>query len=99
MAASVALSPVLIPLALSLLSEQAHSPEGQETLHTLVKYLYIQAMVPLLALFFGSMLIGEEVESQMMPFLLTRPIPRSALVFGKYAAFVMVTTAIFIPAS
>jgi len=98
LAAAVALTPVLIPLALAFLSEAAYAEDGSLIFKRMVEALYLTAIAPLLALFFGSMLIGEDVESQTIPYVLTRPIPRSALVGGKYLAFMMISTAIMLPA-
>jgi len=98
LAGAVALTPVLIPLALAFLSETAHAEDGSLIFKLMVERLYLPVISPLLALFFGCMLIGEDIESQTIPYVLTRPIPRSALVAGKYMAFMTVSAAIMLPA-
>jgi ABC-2 type transport system permease protein len=97
LAGVVALVPVLVPLAMAFLSEGAFGGEGNKIFVKMIEYLYLKALVPLLALFFGAMLLGEDVENQTIPYLLTRPIPRFALVLGRFLAFVAVTAGLFIP--
>ena len=91
-------APVAVPLLLAFLSSSRFAPDGNETFVRLTEHLYLQAMAPLLALFFGSMLIGEDVELQTIPYLLTRPMPRSAVVLGRFGAYVVVTSAILLVA-
>jgi len=92
------LAPVVVPLFLAFLSPSRFAPDGNATFVRLIEHLYLQAMAPLLALFFGSMLIGEDVELQTIPYLLTRPIPRSAIVFGRFLGYVLVTSVILLTA-
>jgi len=91
-------APVAVPLLLAFLSSSRFAPDGNETFVRLTEHLYLQAMAPLLALFFGSMLIGEDVELQTIPYLLTRPMPRSAVVLGRFGAYVVVTSAVLLVA-
>jgi ABC-2 type transport system permease protein len=49
--------------------------------------VYIQLLLPILALFYGSSTINEEVDSKTMVFLTTCPVPKSAIVLGKYVAY------------
>jgi ABC-type transport system involved in multi-copper enzyme maturation permease subunit len=97
LAAALALVPVLMPLALAFLSDAQFGEDGSKVFSGMVRYLYIEAITPLFALFFACMLIGEDVESQTITYLLTRPIPRSALVIGKYLAFLIVSICIMAP--
>lgn len=95
LAAGVTLLPVLIPLALAFLSKSQFSDDGNVIFIRLCEDVYINVLAPLLALFFATMLVGEDAETQTLPFMLTRPIPRSAWVLGRYAAFVVVAATIF----
>jgi ABC-type transport system involved in multi-copper enzyme maturation permease subunit len=47
-----------------------------------------------MALFFATMLVGEDVEMNTLTYVLTRPMPRSAWVLGRYIAYLLVTTVI-----
>jgi len=94
---AVTLVPVLVPLAAAFLNDsQRIVIEGNDVFVKMVEYLYLKALAPLLALFFGCMVIGEEVESDMMPYVLTRPTPRSAWILGKYAAYLTMSLAMLL---
>lgn len=96
LAALLSLSPLFIPLALAFLSDTAFAEDGNRVFVHLVEYLYLKAIAPLLALFFGCMLVGEDVELQTMPYLLTRPFPRSALVLGRFASYLLIASVILL---
>ncbi|NIA16476.1 MAG: ABC transporter permease subunit [Nitrospiraceae bacterium] len=98
LASLVALAPVTIPLMLAFLSEHEFAESGSKTFVMLTEHLYLAAMAPLLALFFGTMLLGEDVEAGTIPYILTRPIPRSALVLGRFGAYLSVASAILLTA-
>jgi len=96
LAAVLALSPLLIPLAVAFLSETPFGEDGSRVFVFLVERLYLKAIAPLLALFFGCMLIGEDVELQTIPYLLTRPLPRSAIVLGRFLAYLSISSTILV---
>jgi ABC-type Na+ efflux pump permease subunit len=96
LAGCVVLAPVLIPLAMAFISASQYAQDGNEFFVELVDYVYLRTLAPLVALFFGCMLIGEDVESETIPYLLTRPMPRSAWVVGKYLAFLVVSAALLV---
>lgn len=92
--ALVAFLPVLIPLAMAFLSRTQFVDGGNVIFVRLVEQLYISVLAPLLALFFAGMLVAEDVEMQTMPYILTRPIPRSGWVVGRFIAYLCVSVAI-----
>ncbi len=96
MAAVICLLPVLIPLATAFLSRDRFAQEGAVQFRMLVEHAHITMLAPLLALFFGSMLIGEDIEARNIPYVLTRPIPRSAWVLGRFGAYLTVTGTILL---
>jgi ABC-2 type transport system permease protein len=51
--------------------------------------LYIQFLIPILSLFFGSSIINEEVDNKTLVFLTTAPIPKPAVILGKFAAYIL----------
>ena len=59
--------------------------------------LYIRFIVPVLGVFFGTSLIADEVDDKTITYLFTRPIPRSAVLLGKYFAYVVCTTLLVLP--
>jgi ABC-2 type transport system permease protein len=46
----------------------------------------LQFLILVLALFYGSSVASEEIEGRTLTYLTTRPVPKAALLFGKYAA-------------
>ena len=90
-ASIICMLPVLLPLALAFLSKWEFAEDGREQFIRIGSGLYVTVLSPLLALFFATMLVGEEAESQTMPYLLTRGAPRSAWVLGRFFAYVLVT--------
>ncbi len=52
-----------------------------------VMFFYLQIVILVLALFYGTSVCSEEVEGKTLPYLTTRPLPKSAIVLGKYAAY------------
>ena len=57
-------------------------------------YLVMQLMVPLAAVIAGSAVISEEVEDRTITYLLTRPIPRPAVLLGRWLATLTVLLAL-----
>lgn len=86
----ITMLPVAIPLAIAFLSNSAFADEGNVIFVKLMEEAHINTLAPLLALFFASMLVGEDVEMQTLPYVLTRPQPRSAWVLGRFLAYLLV---------
>src|SRR5690242_19204553 len=53
--------------------------------------LYLRFIVPILAVFYGTSLMADEVEDKTITYLFTRPIPRGAVMAGKYLAYLACT--------
>lgn len=96
LASAISLLPVVIPLFLVFLSRSQYSQDGNVVFESLVSTLHIGILAPLLALFFASMLIGEDVEMNTLTYVLTRPIPRSAWILGRYLAYLLVAATILL---
>jgi hypothetical protein len=58
---------------------------------------YIRFIVPVLAVFYGTSLIADEVEDKTITYLFTRPISRGAVLVGKYFAFLVSTVSVVLP--
>ncbi len=85
--------PAFIPLLLLVLPTGVDfGGENTFVFTQMAELLYIRAVTPLLALFFGAMLIGEGIESQTIPYILSRPVPRSAWVAGRFLAYLAVAS-------
>jgi len=48
---------------------------------------FLQFYIVILALFYGTSVTAEEVENKTLSYLLTRPVPKPAMVLGKFAAY------------
>ncbi len=59
---------------------------------------FVRFSVPVLAVFYGTSLIADEVEDRTITYLFTRPIPREAVLIGKYLAYLVCTTFVVLPA-
>jgi ABC-2 type transport system permease protein len=59
--------------------------------------LYIRFIVPALGVFYGTALIADEVDDKTITYLFTRPIPRGAVLVGKYLAYLVCTTLLILP--
>jgi ABC-2 type transport system permease protein len=52
--------------------------------------LYFQLLIPVLALFFGTTIVNEELDNKTLVYLTTVPVPRRTVMLGKYlAAFLL----------
>ncbi|MCY2961890.1 MAG: ABC transporter permease subunit [Planctomycetota bacterium] len=56
--------------------------------------LLVQVVTPLAGLILGSAAVAEEVEDRTLTYLFTRPMPRAALLIGRWSAIAVVLIAI-----
>jgi ABC-type transport system involved in multi-copper enzyme maturation permease subunit len=63
----------------------------------IVAVYYVGNVLPLAALFYGSALVAEEVDGRTITYLFSRPIRRSAILAGKFAAYLATTFALALP--
>lgn len=63
----------------------------------MVWVFYLRFTVPVLAVFYGTALIADEVEDRTITYLFTRPIPRGAVLAGKYLAYLTCTALVVLP--
>jgi hypothetical protein len=59
--------------------------------------LYVWVIVPVLGVFYGTSLIADEVDDKTITYLFTRPIRRSAVLLGKYLAYLASTVLLVLP--
>ena len=59
--------------------------------------LYLRFVVPVLGAFYGTSLISDEVEDRTITYLFTRPVPRGAIIIGKYVAYLVCTALVVLP--
>ena len=70
---------------------------GSSIFGMMVWLLYIRFIVPVLGVFYGTSLIADEVDDKTITYLFTRPIPRSAVLIGKYLAYLVCTVLLVLP--
>lgn len=58
--------------------------------------LFLHFLLPLLSVFMGTAIIGDEVEEKTLPYLLTRPVPRWKIITAKTLASVLTTGAVIL---
>jgi ABC-2 type transport system permease protein len=93
----LALLPALIPIAVALYDEHS-GLSGLDLYAWIAEYGFLGTLAPLAAIFLGTSLVAEDVENGTAAYLLTRGVPRSALVLGKLAVYVAIVAAAFLPA-
>jgi ABC-2 type transport system permease protein len=65
--------------------------EGIYIFNNIIMVFYLQFLILILALFFGTSVVSEEMEGKTLTYLTTRPVPKSSLILGKYAAYTLLT--------
>jgi ABC-2 type transport system permease protein len=64
----------------------------------IVAVYWIRNVLPLAALFFATSLVADEVEGRTLTYLTTRPLTRPSIFAGKFAAYVVTTLSLVLPA-
>jgi len=70
---------------------------GAGTFGLMIWLLYVRFIVPILGVFYGTALIADEVDDRTITYLFTRPIPRGAVLVGKYLAYLACTVLLILP--
>jgi len=60
-------------------------------------FLFLRFIVPVLGIFYGTALMADEVEDKTITYLFTRPIPRGAVLVGKFLAYLACTFLVVLP--
>ena len=60
---------------------------GRRVFGGMIWLLYLRFIVPVLGVFYGTALIADEVDDKTITYLFVRPIPRGAVLVGKYLAY------------
>jgi ABC-type Na+ efflux pump permease subunit len=72
-------------------------PAGTLVYGMMIWLIYVRFLVPVLGLFYGTSLIADEVDDKTLTYLFTRPIQRSAVIIGKYLAYLVCTVLLLLP--
>lgn len=99
--------PVLLALIVRLLAAMAPATaafringavvSGSSIFGLMIWVLYLRFIVPVLGVFYGTSLVADEIEDKTITYLFTRPIRRSAVVAGKYLAYLACTVLLILP--
>ena len=96
-------SPVLLAVVLRLVSDNIRingtQPDGKTAFGLMMWLLYVRFIVPILGVFCGTALIADEVDDRTITYLFTRPISRSAVLLGKYLAYLACTILLALPSA
>ena len=84
-------------MGVSALRVNGRAVGGPVIFGALIWLLYLRFIVPVLGTFYGTSLIADEVEDRTITYLFTRPIPRGAIVIGKYLAYLVCTILVVLP--
>ncbi len=87
----VALSQIPVVIALFIQVNQAFQGRAAGSALSIFSKVImsfdLQFLVMLLVLFYGTSICLEEVEGRTLMYLTTRPVPKPAIILGKYAAY------------
>lgn len=70
---------------------------GLAVFGVMIWMLYLRFIVPVLGVFYGTALMADEVDDKTITYLFTRPIPRGAVLVGKYLAYLVCTLLVVLP--
>jgi hypothetical protein len=99
-------APVLLAalIRFAAVAEPAALPEingarigGPALFGLMIWLLYIRFIVPVLGVFYGTGLVADEVDDKTITYLFVRPIPRGAVLLGKYFAYFACTALLILP--
>src|SRR5262245_27611156 len=98
-------APVLIAMFLRLLDAlgapvfrvNGIQMAGPAIFGLMIWVFYLRFTIPVLGVFYGTSLIADEVEDKTITYLFTRPIPRGAVLLGKYFAYLACTVFVVLP--
>ena len=103
--ALVVAGPVILAIVARLVQASGVAPlrvngvqvGGASIFGMMIWVLFLRFIVPVLGVFYGTSLIADEVEDKTITYLFTRPIPRGAVLLGKYLAYLVCTTLVVLP--
>lgn len=70
---------------------------GSSVFGVMIWMLFVRFIVPVLGVFYGTALLADEVDDRTITYLFTRPIPRGAVLLGKYLAYLVCTVLVVLP--
>lgn len=70
---------------------------GMGVFGIMIWMLFLRFAIPILGVFYGTALMADEVEDKTITYLFTRPVPRGAVMIGKYLAYLACTSLVVLP--
>jgi ABC-type transport system involved in multi-copper enzyme maturation permease subunit len=70
---------------------------GMSIFGIMIWMLFLRFIIPILGVFYGTALMADEIEDKTITYLFTRPIPRGAVLVGKYLAYLACTSLVVLP--
>jgi len=80
----------LIPVALAVVARiflRGRTGDMAAVSTEILMVFFLQFYIIILALFYGTSIAAEEVENRTLVYLITRPVPKPAIVLGKFSAY------------
>jgi ABC-2 type transport system permease protein len=80
----------LLPVALAVVVRIVFAGRSGDVMSVFQDILMIydlQFLAVILTLFYGTSVCSEEIEGKTLPYLTTRPLSKSGIIIGKYAAY------------
>jgi ABC-2 type transport system permease protein len=95
----IALVLFLVPALITLIYRTSAGAEanGADFLTTVSSDIVIGVLMPIIALVFGTMAFGGEVDDGTLIYLMVKPVPRWTLAFSKYVVAFAASVVITIP--
>lgn len=84
-------------LVIALRSFGVRDVLGAEMYRNFVSAFYVNGVFPLTCLFLGAAAIGDDIDDGTILYLRLRPLPRAAIVLGRFFAAVFSSLALFVP--
>ena len=98
-------APVVLAIVIRIVDASGLAPlringvrvNGAGIFGMMIWILFLRFIVPVLGVFYGTSLIADEVDDKTITYLFTRPVPRGAVLIGKYLAYLVCTTLVVLP--
>jgi ABC-2 type transport system permease protein len=87
----------LLPVGLAVFAAimlQGRSTDVRDVFTDILVAYDVQFLLVILSLFYGLSVCSEEVEGKTLPYLTTRPVSKTDIVIGKYAAYTALSATI-----
>jgi ABC-2 type transport system permease protein len=89
----------LIPIVLAVVVRIVFAGRSTDVMTVFQDILMIydlQFLAVILTLFYGTSVCSEEIEGKTLPYLTTRPLSKSGIIIGKYAAYTALSSLIVV---